>query len=78
MKVLWARYLQSEAPAGVRHYGYERFCQIVTSHVRANDLTMPISHVPGHTMQVDWAGTRMGLVGRVTRKSTPVSVFVAS
>jgi transposase len=78
LKVLWARYLQSEAPVGVRHYGYERFCQIVTSHVRANDLTMPISHVPGHTMQVDWAGTKMGLVDPVTQKSTPVSVFVAS
>ena len=78
LKVLWARYLRVEAPAGVRHYGYERFCQIVTSHVRANDLTMPISHVPGHTMQVDWAGTKMVLVDPITRTSTPVSVFVAS
>ena len=78
LKVLWARYLQSEAPAGVRHYGYERFCQIVTSHVRSNDLTMPISHVPGHTMQVDWAGTKMALVDPLTRKATAVSVFVAS
>ena len=78
LKVLWAQYLADDAPAGLRHYGYERFCQIVTSHVRANDLTMPISHVPGHTMQVDWAGTRMGLVDPVTQKVTPVSVFVAS
>lgn len=78
LKVLWARYLACEAPVGVRHYGYERFCQIVTSHVRANDLVMPISHVPGHTMQVDWAGTRMSLVDPVTQKATAVSVFVAS
>lgn len=78
LKVLWAQYLATDAPAGVRHYGYERFCQIVTAHVRTNDLTMPIAHVPGHTMQVDWAGTRMGLVDPVTQKVTPVSVFVAS
>ena len=24
--------------------------------MRVNDLTLPIAHVPGHTMQVDWAG----------------------
>lgn len=53
LKVLWARYLQADAPAGVRHYGYERFCQLVAEHVRVNDLTAPIQHVPGHTMQVD-------------------------
>ncbi len=78
LKVLWAKYLKVEAPTGVRHYGYERFCQIVTAHVRANDLTMPISHVPGHTMQADWAGTKMTLVDPITRTTTAVSVFVAA
>lgn len=78
LKVLWAKYLQTEAPAGLRHYGYERFCQIVAEHVRVNDLTAPIRHVPGHTMQVDWAGTRMQIIDPITRATTPVSVFVAS
>ena len=78
LKVLWARYLQSDAPAGVRHYGYERFCQIVAERVRTHDLTMPIAHIPGHTMQVDWAGTKMALVDPVTQATTAVSVFVAS
>lgn len=78
LKVLWARYLQTEAASGARFYGYERFCQIVAEHVRVNDLTVPIAHVPGHTMQVDWAGTPMHLTDPVTRQSTRVSVFVAS
>lgn len=78
LKVLWARYLQTEAPAGVRHYGYERFCQLVAEHVRVNDLTAPIQHVPGHTMQVDWAGTRMQLTDPVTKTVTRVSVFIAT
>jgi transposase len=78
LKVLWAKYLQTDAPAGVRHYGYERFCQIVAEHVRVNDLTAPIKHVPGHTMQVDWAGTRMQIIDPISRAITPVSVFVAS
>jgi len=78
LKVLWARYLQAEAAAETRFYGYERFCQIVAAHVRANDLTAPIAHVPGHTMQVDWAGTRMQLTDPITAEHTSVSVFVAS
>ncbi|MEV8367941.1 hypothetical protein [Microbacterium sp. NPDC064584] len=46
--------------------------------MRVNDLTAPIQHVPGHTMQVDWAGTRMQIVDPVSGQVTPVSVFVAS
>lgn len=78
LKVLWSRYLQTDAAPGARFYGYERFCQIVAEHVRVNDLTLPIAHVPGHTMQVDWAGTPMQLTDPVTRQNTRVSVFVAS
>lgn len=79
LKVLWARYLDTPAPvAGARHYGYERFCQIVSEHVRVNDVTVPISHVPGHTMQVDWAGTPMRIIDPITRTTTKVSVFVAT
>jgi len=78
LKVLWARYLQSGDAPGARFYGYDRFCEIVTDHVRTHDLTAPIIHVPGHTMQVDWAGTRMQLTDPVTRRTTAVSVFVAS
>ena len=78
LKVLWGQYLKSGAAAGARFYGYERFCQIVTEHVRANDLTAPIAHVPGHTMQVDWAGTTMTLTDPITRAVTPVAVFVAT
>src|SRR5690606_21305087 len=78
LKVLWAKYLESDAPDGVRHYGYDRFCELVAEHVRVNDLTAPIKHAPGHTMQVDWAGARMQLIDPISLATTPVSVFVAS
>ncbi|MGM7672212.1 IS21 family transposase [Microbacterium sp. A93] len=78
LKVLWARYLDTPAAEGARFYGYERFCQIVSEHVRTHDLTGPIAHVPGHTMQVDWAGTAMALTDPITRNTTRVSVFVAT
>ncbi|MGJ0205193.1 IS21 family transposase [Leucobacter sp. gxy201] len=78
LKVLWSKYLHAEASSGARHYGYDRFCEIVAEHVRTHDLTAPITHVPGHTMQVDWAGTRMLLTDPITKATTKVSVFVAS
>lgn len=78
LKVLWAKYLKIDAPTGARFYGYDRFCELVTEHVRVNDLTTPIAHVQGHTMQVDWAGTQMRLVDPITRVATNVSVFVAT
>ena len=75
LKVLWARYLKSGQAPGARFYWYDRFCEIVTEHVRTHDLTAAIAHVPGHTMQVDWAGTRMQLTDPVSRRTTAVSVF---
>lgn len=78
LRVLWANYLESEGSPRQRHYSYQRFCQIVGEYVEVNELTMRITHVPGHTMQVDWAGTAMAIFDPVTGTKTRVSVFVAS
>ncbi|MDO2378385.1 IS21 family transposase [Rhodococcus electrodiphilus] len=78
LRVLWANYLDTDGAPGQRHYSYQRFCQIIGEYVEVNDLTMRIAHVPGHTMQVDWAGTKMAIFDPVTGKKTAVSVFVAS
>ncbi|SLM93153.1 Mobile element protein [Corynebacterium casei] len=42
------------------------------------DLTMRITHIPGHTMQVDWAGTKMAVFDPITGRKTKVSVFIAT
>ncbi|MDM7489839.1 IS21 family transposase [Rhodococcus sp. CSLK01-03] len=78
LRVLWADYLETEGAPGQRHYSYQRFCQIIGEYVEVNDLTMRIAHIPGHTMQVDWAGTAMAIFDPVTGSRTRVSVFVAS
>ena len=78
LRVLWANYLDTDGTPGQRHYSYQRFCQIVGEYVEVNELTMRITHVPGHTMQVDWAGTKMAIFDPVTGTKTTVSVFVAS
>jgi transposase len=78
LRVLWANYLQTGAAAGQRHYSYQRFCKLIGDYVDINDLTMRINHVPGHTMQVDWAGERMAIFDPITGTKTRVSVFVAT
>lgn len=78
LNVLWADYLTLPAPEGLRHYSYERFRQLVGQEVFVRGLTARIQHVPGHTMQVDWAGTKMRITDSVTRRTTSISVFVAT
>lgn len=78
LRVLWADYLDTDAGPGQRHYSYQRFCQIIADYVDVNDLTMRITHIPGHTMQVDWAGTKMAVFDPLTGRKTKVSVFVAT
>lgn len=78
LRVLWATYLDTPATGGRGHYSYERFRQIVADYVDTHDLTMRIAHVPGHTMQVDWAGTTMPLIIPGTQQVRKVHLFVAS
>ncbi|MGD7003886.1 IS21 family transposase [Corynebacterium halotolerans] len=77
LNILWADYLTVPS-AGLRHYSYERFRQLVGQEVQVRGLTARIQHAPGHTMQVDWAGTKMRLTDSVTRRTTSISVFVAT
>lgn len=78
LNVLWADYLTLPAAEGLRHYSYERFRQLIGQEVQAHGLTARIQHIPGHTMQVDWAGTKMRIIDSVTRRATSISVFVAT
>ncbi|MCT1370522.1 DDE-type integrase/transposase/recombinase, partial [Corynebacterium mucifaciens] len=78
LQVLWGRYTAQSAGTGQRYYSYERFRQLVAQHVDAAGLTARITHVPGHTMQVDWAGTKMRLFDPTGGQGSKVSIFVAS
>ena len=78
LQVLWARYTTTPAGPGQRHYSYDRFRQLVAAHVDATGLSARITHAPGHTMQVDWAGTKMRLFDPTGKPGARVSIFVAS
>lgn len=78
LNILWADYLTLPAAGNLRHYSYERFRQLVAHEVTTRGITARIQHIPGHTMQVDWAGTKMRITDPVTRRTTSISVFVAT
>lgn len=78
LNVLWANYLNQPAPEGLRHYSYERFRQLINREIQAQGLTTRVHHLPGHTCQVDWAGTTMQLIDPISTKTTKVSIFVAT
>ena len=58
LQVLWARYTTTPALPGQLHYSYDRFRQLVASHVDAAGLTARITHTPGHTMGCHDSGGR--------------------
>lgn len=78
LNVLWSIYLNQPTPEGLKHYSYERFRQLVNREIQAQGLTTRVHHIPGHTCQVDWAGTKMQLVDPITKKTTKVHIFVAT
>ena len=78
LQVLWGKYTSTPALPGQRYYSYERFRQLVAQHVDATGVTARIVHAPAHTMQVDWAGTKMRLFDPTGGRPKKLSVFVAS
>ena len=78
LRVLWSNYLNQTAVPGQRFYSYERFRQLVSAHVSTLGVTALITHQPGHTMQVDWAGSTMAIYDPVSEKTSKIHIFVAS
>ena len=78
LRVLWATYMQTPNPEGLRRYSYERFRQLVATETASRGLTTRIIHRPAHTMQVDWAGKPLYVTNPITGRKQKVSIFVAS
>lgn len=78
LRVLWSNYLEAASGTTLRLYSYERFRQLVAAETATRGVTVRIAHTPGHTMQVDWAGSKMYVTDPITKKRSKVSIFVAS
>lgn len=77
MRNLWLDYCTTQAPDGTRHYGFDRFRELINDYITTHDLVAMMQHEPGHTMQVDWAGTLLELADLTTGKPVKLHVFVA-
>ena len=53
--LLWQEYIVQH-PDG---FGYSRFCELLQTNFKKHNATMHFEHVPGHLMQVDFAGDKL-------------------
>ncbi|MFK4936785.1 IS21 family transposase, partial [Lactococcus garvieae] len=78
LSLLHKEYEKSAKREGKLAYSYRSFSRKYTYHGRKYQLTMPIKKKPGEVMEVDWAGTTVSLMDRITGQPLKVYVFVAN
>ena len=77
LTLLWEEYCQRVRSTGGVPYMYTQFCEKYRRWARVAKATMRISHKPGDTMQVDWAGDPLYITDPVTGDLEAVPIFVA-
>lgn len=77
LTLLWEEYCQKVRATGGVPYMYTQFCEKYRRCARVTKATMRISHKPGDTMQVDWAGDLLYITDPVTGELEAVPIFVA-
>lgn len=70
--LLWQEYI-AQNPEG---FGYSRFCELLQIHFKKYSATMHFEHIPGHLMQVDFAGDKLHYVDSNTGEQIDAPVFV--
>lgn len=71
-QLLWQEYLVQH-PDG---FGYSRFCELLQTHFKKHTATMHFEHVPGHQMQIDFAGKKLHYYDQFTGETIEVPVLV--
>ena len=78
LKLLWREYKDACVKTGDLSMGYTKFCEGYSEHVLANSLTNHLRHKPGMVCEVDWSGSTMSIVNRVTGEIIKVYLYVAT
>ena len=71
-QLLWEEYIQ-DYPQG---YKYSQFCERLKRVIGSKDLTLPMNHPPGETMQLDFAGKTINWVDVKTGEVHQCQVLV--
>ncbi len=77
LKLLWLEYCEECRANDEIPYQSTQFNKYYADYIHKTKATMHLEHKPGETMQVDWAGERMGIIDTDTGEVIPVYVFVA-
>ena len=73
-KRLWEKHL-AKYPSS---YGYSQFCEHLARYLQKSDPTMVLSHQPGDAFQIDFAGTPLSYIDRITGEIIPSPVLACS
>jgi transposase len=71
-QLLWEEY-RKEYPNG---YGYTQFCEYLNHHTRIDEAVMHFVHRPAESLQIDFAGSKLGYVDRTTGEWITCEVLV--
>lgn len=78
LSLLHLEYLTQAREVGKIPYAYRTFCENYGKYAKKYKLTMPIRRKPGEIMEVDWAGTTLGITDRSSGEIIPAYVFIAT
>ena len=77
LSLLWSEYCTRVRNDNGIPYMYTQFCEKYRRWARTTKATMRITHKPGDSMQVDWAGDPLYITDPVTGEEKPAYIFVA-
>lgn len=77
LTLLWSEYCDRTRGDGGVPYMYTQFCEKYRRWARITKATMRISHKPGDTVQVDWAGDPLYYTDTDSGEDHPAYIFVA-
>lgn len=78
LKLLWNEYKDSCFQNHSLSLGNTKFCEGYSDYVLKNSLTSHLLHKPGIVCEVDWSGSTMSLVDKITGEIITVYLFVAT
>ncbi|WP_203249336.1 IS21 family transposase [Sporosarcina beigongshangi] len=78
LTLLHYEYSAEAREGGKVPYAYRTFAEKYGKYARKYKLTMPIRRKPGEIMEVDWAGSTLGVIDRSTGELMPAYIFIAA
>ena len=78
LKLLWEEYVQACRQSGDQFYMETQFRRYYHKFARVHKATIRLEHKPALSMEVDWAGTKIGFVDSESGSLIPCVAIVVS